>query len=223
MSEELKSLLTLIFPIVIFLVLCIILAIKESVKYNLSFKDEFFNSFADGFSIFTYIYSLYLLYLLHEHLEADNVMKYGLLVFVGLLWLILILNYTSDENKGKRIKSYKEKVEEDFGNENERLKSLREESEKLVGELDNLETLCKDAQDELLEVSIKCDYPNDFGIKESSNEYCKLLKINIELSETVAAYNKQINKLNIKLAINEEKQKNCIAKLHIYDDIKSEL
>lgn len=99
MPEELKSLLTLIFPIVIFLVLCIILAIKESVKYNLSFKYEFFTNLDDGFSIFTYIYSLYLLSLLHKHLEADNVMKYGLLIFVGLMWLILILNKTKVEEQ----------------------------------------------------------------------------------------------------------------------------
>ena len=50
MPEELKSLLTLVFPIVLFLILCVVGALKETMKYNCSFKEKFVDVLGGGFS-----------------------------------------------------------------------------------------------------------------------------------------------------------------------------
>ncbi|MBR5321708.1 MAG: hypothetical protein IKU41_07705 [Clostridia bacterium] len=220
MPEELKSLLTLVFPIVLFLILCVVGALKETIKYNCSFKEEFVDVLGGGFSIFVYLTSLYLLGLLGEHLIADKVMKYGLLIFVGFMWLILILNHTNDMKIDKRISEYKGKNREKIVSAKERLESLDKENKTLQKKLDDLLPSYEELKSELLWMNFKIENPDDYGLIKGSEEHQKIIQLYLEKKATLDYYEDQINKLNIDLTTNDGMQKACTEKLYILYDIE---
>ena len=90
MPTEIKSLLTLLLPIIFVLIVGIIGTLKEYGSKN--FSGNLLDTLFGGVDIVLYVASLYYIYILFEHIEADVIMKNGLKIIVGGCWLIWVFS-----------------------------------------------------------------------------------------------------------------------------------
>jgi hypothetical protein len=139
MPSEMKSLLTLLLPIVIILVVGTVETLKEyGGKY---FLKNLYDTLLNGVDICLYVASLYYIYILFEHIEADGIMYIGLRLIICGCWLAWVLSKISSNHKKenqtqiisviKKEKEYAEKeihrIETQFDSVEQQLEEIAEE------------------------------------------------------------------------------------------------
>lgn len=200
MPSEIKSLLTLILPIMFILAVGIIGTLKEYGVKN--FFKNMLETISGGIDVILYISSLYYIYVLFKHIEADAFIEIGLKIIIVACWFVWVLSKHSAKNK-------EEEQAQTISVINKRRKETENEIKDIEAKWDSIEQRLEEiSQEKEALFNAMLDYDLDINrIKqegftaENKTEIKRLSKLRKSVSEEKERSEYEENRLKNEIAL----------------------